>query len=120
MNEKGEEIKVVQTEKLYEMLDLIRRKPNMWLTSKSITSLQDFLNGYLMVRWNDESLYNPGDSSFADFVLWILEKGEWKFTKHNVFSSILLDENNGDEEKGFDKFFEYLETFINGKGKSIL
>ena len=48
------DIKPISGRKIYEVLDLIRSKPNLWLTSKSIYALQNFLNGYLLINFNNE------------------------------------------------------------------
>lgn len=96
------------------MLDLIKRTPHFSLTSKSISSLQDFLNGYMLFGCT-ENIYHPGEPNFDEFKYWILEKGKGTTGIGNPYSTVLLELCNGDEEKAFDIFFEYLEQFKKDK-----
>jgi len=111
MKNEETEIEVISAGKIYELLELIRRKP-YFLTSKSITSLQDFLNGYLIRGFED--IYNSGDPDFGEFKYWILNKNKEIEGIGHPFSQVLLKEYAGDEEKAFEKFFVYLEEFKNG------
>ena len=108
-------IKVISSRKIYELLDVIKLRPHIWLTSKSITSLQDFLNGYMLLGFEDD-IYNPGQPSIDDFKYWILDKDKRKLGVGNPYRTVLLHECTGDEEKAFDRFFEYLEEFIKENG----
>ena len=83
------------------------------MTEKSISSLQDFLNGYLQLGIGlGEKLYHPGQPRIDNFKYWILNMDKRKLGVGNPYSTVLLHECNGDEEKAFYKFFEYLEIFM--------
>lgn len=43
-------MKVFESKNIYDVLELIRRRSELFLTSKTITSLQDFINGYLIAN----------------------------------------------------------------------
>ena len=43
------------------------------------------------------------------------KKDERQLGGDNPYSTVLLHECNGDEEKAFDKFFEYLDEFKKGQ-----
>ena len=103
---KNVELNIIHASKVYELLELMRRKP-YYLTSRSITALQNFLNGYLIFD-QTINIYNEGDPSFDDFRLWLLKKGGWK---HGNFRDVLLGMCNGSEEIAFEKFFELLDQF---------
>ncbi|KAA9324981.1 hypothetical protein [Adhaeribacter soli] len=102
-------IKVTSARKVYELLELVRQKP-YFLTSKSITALQDFLNGYMQLGFADD-IYNSGDPNFEEFKYWILNKDKEVEGTSNPFSRVLLKECDGDEERAFEKFFVYLAEF---------
>src|SRR5688572_22075424 len=102
----GLEMKIWDGRKMYEMLEMIRRTPKAWLTSKSISALQNFLSGYMVLGFKDD-VYLPGEPTIDSFKDWILNKYDKQF---GAFSAI-LEECNGDEEKAFDRFFENLVEF---------
>jgi hypothetical protein len=105
------EIIIIHARKVYEMLGSIQKKPTIFLTSKSITALQDFLNGYMTLGIGNEDLSNAGDPDFPNFKYWFLhttkQYGELGFP----YKRVLLEECKGDEVKAFDRFFEYLEAY---------
>lgn len=59
----SQSIPVYSTNLVYDMLDLIRNRPEVWLSEKSILALQNFLNGYLARSYTD------AEPPFADFDL---------------------------------------------------
>lgn len=107
----GNNIKVVEARKIYEQLALIQERPWLLLTSKSITALQNYLNGYTMWIIGDKDAYHPGEPMFDDFKYWLLNKTNTQTHLGNPYSRVLLRECEGDEEKAFDRFFEYLEVY---------
>ena len=104
------DIKIVSARKIYEVLDSMRSKPYLWLTSKSITALQNFMNGYLQLGYAND-IYNKDEPFIDEFKYWILSRDEDHSGVGNPYSDVLLRECDGDEEKAFDKFFECLDEF---------
>ena len=93
------------------MLSLIQEKPTIYLTSKSISALQDFLNGYKIWMVGNSEAYNLDDPDFNHFKDLILNKSSIMSGVGFPFSSTLLKECNGDEERAFERFFEYLNEY---------
>ncbi len=110
------DINVVSSRKIYEVLESMRTRPYLWLTSRSIISLQNFLNGYMQLGLGDD-IYNPGEPNIDDFRYWLLERDKEHLPVGNPYSTFLLRECNGDEEKAFDRFFEYLREFFKEQKK---
>ena len=102
-------IHFIHAKKIYEILDLIEKRPLIFLTSKSISALQDFLNGYLTLQRDD--LYNYNEPDFDEFKYWILQKNDQLGGIQHPFSRVLLADCNGDEVKAFEKFYFYLNEF---------
>ena len=103
-------MKIVHSNKIYEVLESIEKKPEIWLTEKSITSLQNFLNGFLTAKSKD-LVYKKGEPTFDEFKYWILNKNAKISGIGNPYSRVLLAECNGNEKKAFDLFFKYLAEF---------
>ena len=105
-----EGIPVISTHRVYDVLDAIRRNHVHWLTSKSITALQNFLNGY-MFRVGEAHL-DLGKPSFAEFPLWALLKHDSN-AHQTEFDKALLPLASGDEERAFEQFFLWLDEYRN-------
>lgn len=92
------------------LLNVIRKKPGMFLGKNNIWSLSTFLNGYematMMYRDNMDSFYS--ENGFKKWFLTIKNA-------HNVsFWEIpLIEEAEGDETKALELFFNYLEEYQN-------
>ncbi|MFC0608991.1 hypothetical protein ACFFGQ_14710 [Rufibacter quisquiliarum] len=110
MKEEDKGFTITSANRIYEVLELIKSRPTLWLTSKTISSLQNFLNGYLLLGFSVD-LYEPNQPDINEFSYWIYEQGKETGGKENIFLKVLKKECDGDEEKAFNKFFEYLEEF---------
>jgi hypothetical protein len=104
---------VVSSKNIYEVLEMIRKKPELCLTSRTISSLQNFLNGYLMIMPYDIER-KDGYPPFDEFKLWVLHQKKGFIGVGNPYSSFFLSESGGEEEKAFNQFFQYLELFLKG------
>ena len=105
-----DDTKIISSRKIYEVLDFVKRRPELWLTSKSITGLQNFINGFMKLGAADD-IYHPSEPTIDEFNYWILQKDEGLSGIQNLYSRVLLKECNGDELRAFDKFFDYLDEF---------
>ena len=103
-------MKIVHPYKIYEVLGSIEKNPKLWLTEKSITALQNFINGLLTAKTKD-LVYEKGEPTFDEFKYWILNKNPKINGIGNPYSRVILTECDGDEQKAFDLFFKYLEEF---------
>lgn len=102
-----EGINIIDTSNIYELLAFLKRRHNFYLTSKSITSLQNFLNGYLLNKVPN----NEEEMVFYNYKYWLKEKANDDGDLSFPYSRSLLKICNGDEEKAFDKFFELLDEY---------
>jgi len=102
--------RIISSRKIYELLALIRQRPYLFLTTKSIVALQNFINGYMQLGFADD-IYHPGEPNFDEFKNWILSLYENESEIRNPYTKLFLRLCDGDEEKAFDKFFEYLDEF---------
>jgi hypothetical protein len=105
-----DDTKIISSRKIYEVLDFVKRRPELWLTSKSITGLQNFINGFMRLGAADD-IYHPSEPTIDEFNYWILQKDAGLSGIQNLYSRVLLRECNGDDLKAFDKFFDYLDEF---------
>ena len=103
-------IRVVHANRVYEVLGSVRDKPNLWLTARSVTALQNFLNGYLLTTGTGS--LDVGVPTFVDFGPWPQNELDWWHGGHqHLFGRILLEQCGGDETRAFDLFFTYLDEY---------
>ena len=99
------------------VIDMIRKRPGMYLGSKSITALNHFLNGYQFAKLEHNS--NGSERLFP-----------LNFRFMNEFTKIQLGNNDnlgwcnhilnvcdGNEEKALDRFFDIYDEFRKVKAK---
>jgi hypothetical protein len=101
---------------VYELLDAIRRRPEMYIGSHSIVHLQAYLGGcFHMARvYGIERREEP---DFRDLNYWVSEQllGE---RISNGWCTIILQECGGDENRALDRFFELLDEFRKSEYRS--
>ncbi|MDP4176787.1 MAG: hypothetical protein Q8900_00415 [Bacillota bacterium] len=90
---------------LINLLYKIKERPGMYIGCKSLTSLADFVNGYLLAKHED----GINIEFFDGFNKWIAEKYSIKSTHDwsRIISFYYLS-----PESAFDKFYEHLEEFL--------
>lgn len=93
---------------LIKLLYKIKERPGMYIGYKSLSSLADFVNGYLFAR----SESGIEIDFFEEFNTWIAEKYCIKST--HDWSRIIIFYYPA-PEKAFDKFYEHLEEYLNFK-----
>ncbi len=105
-------IKIIEIKDLNKLLEVIREHPCVWLGSKSITALHDFINGYqaacLLKGQQETHVPDFGVGGFHDFVADYFLYGEstagWK--------NMILATHFGNEEAAFDDFYKLLDLFM--------
>lgn len=116
----NKEIKIIDSYKIYEHLHHIRLRPTLFLISKSIIDLENYLRGYYLYARKDysEDIYNDGDPDFIEFRWWLVGEPKINMSNGPSYYLHLLEQCNNDEEKAFDLFFEKLDEFKELKRKA--
>ena len=103
-------------EKLIRLLFLIKKRPPLYLTRRSILGLSDFYGGFIEAVME----FTPEDRCgmiISEFGLFIRDKHpELEFL--DLFN-ILYEVSEYDEAKAFDLFFDEFESFLTGKNIKI-
>jgi hypothetical protein len=103
---------------LYQILDLIRARPGLYIGEKSITLLCGWIAGWGFVLGEDA--YQGTHPPFADFNDWVaLRLGFYESTSGWRRMLLSSDEAN-DEESAFDRFFMLLDEFRARQARIVL
>lgn len=93
---------------LYELLDMMRERPGMYLGGNSIYRLESFINGYLFARTEMGLESTMEELDFGEFHDWIQEELKLKTTKS--WSSMILFVSY-DEKDALKRFFDLFDRF---------
>lgn len=102
----------------FELIELIKQRPGLYIDSNNITSMQNFLNGYDFACLVNEIEYNNVYPLFWYFHEWVMEKYNW-YESTAGWKNIILKNNNDDEIKALEVFFEMINEFKTLKPVSI-
>jgi hypothetical protein len=95
---------------LFSILEKIKTKPGMYLGRTSVSDLFMFLVGYESARSElGIDLTEEEEIFYTKFQPWLQEK--LKITTNSSWSKIIML-NCHDENTGFQRFFELVETFL--------
>lgn len=100
-------MKIITTEDLYNLLENIKTRPEIYIGTKSLMSLRYFLDGALHFLSLDE------ESNCADFLRGFQEWIEIRYdvsSDHHWSSIIMFYSSN--EADAFDTFFIHLRQFL--------
>ena len=101
---------IVPAINLYDLILQIRERPAMYFGAKSISALDNFINGYTYACYvkNIDENENPPWEDFHEFV-----------RRHTGFSEstsgwcrMILSVNNQDEAESLAMFFKLFEAFL--------
>lgn len=90
---------------IFETLEDIQIKPELYLGAKNLTYLYHFINGYL---WRSMDLNDNESCKIRDFHFWLPKKTG--VDVENWLQNLLI-KANFDEEKAIVLFFEYIKVF---------
>ncbi|MDM9585591.1 MULTISPECIES: hypothetical protein [unclassified Nostoc] len=94
---------------IYEILEMMRPRPQMFLGQRSLTALSGFIGGYFCAMEENGILIEEENPSFSQFHDWVARYYKW-YESTAGWKNIILREV-GDEAKACDVFFELLELF---------
>ncbi len=94
--------------KIVELLFKIKGHSPMYIGSKSLVRLRNFLDGYIFAMQNEG--VDWGADIYEDFNEWLDKK--YNTRRKSVLWDYYLPMVCGDEEKSFDLFFEEFTAFI--------
>ncbi len=98
--------------RIYEDLDMIRKRPGMYLGALSVSKMHTFLDGYrFAIREEAEQVVRI---PFQPLPFWLF--GTFVARKYQEsacmgWNRIILEQVQGDEKKGLELFFELLDEF---------
>lgn len=100
---------------LYDLLNEIRKRPAMYLGSKSLSSLWQFINGYT-IKSQIEGTEDPYEKDFARFDEFVQDYYCHSYIPGSSagWRSNILARHYGREEDAFDDFFKLLDLFKEG------
>jgi hypothetical protein len=94
---------------IYDLLESIKDHPGLYLRSRTLDSLSDFLTGFSVGQCGAFQM-EDGDRSFGDFSAW--------FCHHHRAAGagaggwyVALKDRSADDKKAFDSFFTHLTDF---------
>lgn len=101
---------------LFEVLEVIKYRPVLFIGDRKISTLWNFIQGYqfslTMNKWNENSFPN-----FGWFSTWIKGRIDSEYDLSAGWKRHILTNLNDDEDLAFEKFFHYLEEFKSSKPK---
>ncbi len=99
---------------VYDILQKVKEKPNVYLGRPSIMCLQAFLSGYNVAQYQlGESLNSP--DCFDGFQEWIQKK--FKIDSSQSWANIILFYSE-DERDALRQFFELFDEFVKGNSST--
>jgi len=91
---------------IYDVLQIIKKRPKLYLARVSLVDLHVFINGYIACM---NEYDNKKHDFYPDFQEFVQQKYDVKFYKH--WSDIIQFYSGGGEE-AFNKFFQLLDEFM--------
>ena len=111
-------IKEIEINNIYDLIELIEKRPGMYIRDARISSLRSFLDGYqfsaMVHNIEKEQVFPP----FWYFHEWAMHKYGWGESTAG-WKNIILEENQNDEELALTKCFELIREFRTLKPISI-
>jgi len=100
----------IKIDNVFELIELIKKRPVLYIGSNNITSMENFMHGYDFACLVNDIEYNNIYPLFWYFHEWIMEKYNWNESTAG-WKNIILKENNNDEIKALDVFFKQIDEF---------
>ncbi|MEH2077424.1 MAG: hypothetical protein V7K57_24000 [Nostoc sp.] len=94
---------------IYDILEMMRPRPQMFLGQRSLTALSGFIGGYFFAMEENGILIEEENPPFSQLNNWVARYYK-RYGSTAGWKNIILREV-GDEAKACDVFFEILELF---------
>ncbi|MGE5182476.1 MAG: hypothetical protein ACM31C_10460 [Acidobacteriota bacterium] len=94
---------------IYDLLDLVRERPGMWISEPSLSFLDVFLFGFSAGVLAAGASFEPEHPRFHDFHAWIATRLNRKMNGRG-WRNLLLDEC-GSEPAALERFWIELDAF---------
>ncbi len=103
-------VKEVRLNNIYDLIDLMKLRPAMYIGECKISAMSSFLDGYhfcsITHNIKEDKVFPP----FWYFHEWAKENYNW-YESTAGWKNIILQENNNDEAKALDVFFDLMADF---------
>lgn len=100
----------IKVNNVFELIELIKKRPGLYIGNNNITSMQNFIDGYDFACLVNDIEHNNVYPLFWYFHEWAMEKYNWGESTAG-WKHIILQENNNDEIKALSVFFEEIDEF---------
>ena len=100
-------------DKFLDVLKQIRKRPHLYIGSRSLDRLDLFITGYLMCQSTDTPHRSSIDIVWKAFDDFVHKKYNTVLT---ISMAMIIAENSPDDEIAFDTFFELLDEFLEEYG----
>ncbi len=95
---------------IYDLFDVLRRKPGLFIGGPSITALRSFVDGFCTGLYSVGLRLGDEAPSFGDFHDWIAARHDLAESTMG-WKNILLQAAAGQEDAALARFFEELDEF---------
>lgn len=102
-------------DRVYDIVQKVKDKPNVYLGKPSIMCLQAFLSGYNVAQYQLGEPLNASDC-FDGFQEWIQEK--FKINSSQSWANIILFYSE-DERDALRQFFELFDEFVKRNSSAV-
>lgn len=99
----------VEVQSVYELLDVIRKKPGIYIGEPSLTALNHFIHGFAYALMATENPFDDEDPPFSGFHDWIASR--FGFAQSTLGWTNMLLRSVGDETAAFERFFIELDEY---------
>ena len=87
----------------------VKELPGLYIGEKSLSSLVDFIGGYIICL-NDFIGFENRTFDLPEFLRYVQSVYE---ISDKPIKQMFLEQNDNDEVKAFDKFYDFLDSYLN-------
>jgi len=95
----------------FEFIDVIKKRPAMYVYTESVSELDGLLRGFHYARSISSEIGSDEKNLFNDFTKWLQEKKYTTLINLNISWRSILLFNHVSEYRAFLKFFELWEEY---------